>query len=332
MSDKIHQLVTEKVIKALEAGVVPWRKPWKYQSQTGGWPLRMSNGNRYRGINVFLLAVTAHMEGYTSPWWGSYDEIAERSGMVKTTVGKRTVWGSPDGKPRGVRKGEKSTLIIWWSQIRVEDKDKPGETKTVPVLRHFIVFNACQADALPAKFYPAPVAETRPETEVIASAQAIIDGYLAAGGPQFRHVHGNRACYQAGPDLITMPERSQFASAGEYYSTGLHECGHSTGHKNRLNRAGIAEFDHFGSQQYSKEELVAEMTAAMLMAQAGLDLPDVFANSANYIGSWLKELKNDKKLVVSAAAKAQAAMDMILAPTMIVDAGGQADAAVEMAA
>jgi antirestriction protein ArdC len=157
----------------------------------------------------------------------------------------------------------------------------------------------------PRRFYPEPGQD--PE---IAEPQEILDRYLAEG-PQLLHVPGDRADYHPASDTIRLPQRSQFRCAEDYYATAFHEAGHSTGHPDRLNRPGIAAFDHFGSGQYAREELAAQMTSSLLCAQTGIDNPEIFDNSASYIAGWLSALNNDHKLVITAAAQAQRACDLI---------------------
>ena len=285
MSEKIYQLITGRMIAALERGTVPWRKPWQ---AAAGPPRSMSTGAQYRGVNVFLLGLTQGEAGYDSPWWGTYRQIAGLGGQV--------------------RRGEQSTAVILWKQIEVTGQGpqtgEPG-VRQVPVLRYFRVFNAAQADGLPDRFHPEP-----DQPVILAGPQAVLDRYLATG-PQLRHVAGDRACYHPAADAIRLPLRSQFRSPEQYYVTAFHEAGHSTGHPDRLNRPGVAQFDHFGSGRYAREELVAEMTSSILCAQTGIDAPETFANSAGYIAGWLRSLNQDSRLVVTAAAQAQRACDLI---------------------
>jgi antirestriction protein ArdC len=189
--------------------------------------------------------------------------------------------------------------------------DHPGETNstTVPVLRYFRVFSAEQADGLAPKFYPEPGTFTE-----ISQPQDVLDGYLRHG-PRLEHVAGDRADYHWRTDTIRLPRPGQFRTPEGYYATAFHECGHSTGHQSRLARPGIGGFDHFGSDRYAKEELAAEMTSAILCANTGIDTDDEFSNSASYIASWLRALHDDKKLVVSAAAQAQHASDLVIQPS-----------------
>jgi len=141
----------------------------------------------------------------------------------------------------------------------------------------------------------------------------VLDAYLAGGGPRLRHVAGARAYYTAASDVITLPPPAQFTTPAGYYATAFHECGHSTGHPSRLARPGITTFSHFGSGRYAREELVAEMTSAMLAAETGLGTDSLLGNSAAYIASWLRAVRDDPRLVVVAAARAQRACDLILA-------------------
>ena len=285
MSDAVHQIITERMIAALERGTVPWRKPWQ---AAAGRPRSMSTGQPYRGMNVFLLGLTAAEEGYSSPFWGTYRQIGDLGGQVRT--------------------GERSTLVVFWKQAQAEQRDpQTGELtlKQLPVLRYYRVFNATQADHLPERFHPAPG-----EHSQISRPQAVLDGYLARG-PKLVHVAGDRADYHPVTDTIRLPLRSQFRTGEGYYATAFHEAGHSTGHPLRLGRPGIAAFDHFGSDKYAREELVAQMSSSVLCAQTGIEEPEIFENSASYIAGWLSALNHDTRLVVTAAAQAQRACDLI---------------------
>lgn len=281
-----YQVVTDQIIALLEAGTAPWRKPW---AATGGMPVSLSTGKLYRGVNPFLLQMSAMTNGYSSPFWGTYKAIAEKGGQV--------------------RKGEKSTVVVFWKTYPDKTETDPvtGKPKTRFVLRAFRVFNAEQADGLPAEFFPAP-ADIVP-VDQIESCQAVADRYLANGGPAVTHA-GERACYSPTTDDLTMPPRDLFTGGEEYYSTLFHELGHSTGHSSRLNRPELQTFAHFGDRNYSREELVAEMTSAFLAGATGIS-PAVVDNSAAYLASWVRVLKGDNKLVIGAAGQAQKAADLI---------------------
>jgi antirestriction protein ArdC len=325
MTTDVYADVTDKMIAALEAaaaskGTVPWHQPWTASGV--GMPRSMSTGKLYRGINPFLLSFEAQVKGYTSQWWGTYDQIAERAGMVKQINSKgRTYWTSPEGddSPRGVRKGEKSTMVVKWISFMVDVKGADGQAKrdsngnvvkrSMFVPRYYNVFNADQAEHLPAKYHPSPLVADEPQIDADEAAEALVADYLA-NGPKL-NFGGDRACYSPSGDWIQMPERQAFDSTAEYYSTLFHEVGHSTGHKSRLKRDGIVENHYFGDALYSKEELIAEMTAAMLAAISGIDQSSTFNNSVAYIRNWIGVLKGDTKLVVQAAGAAQRAADLI---------------------
>lgn len=286
-TDTIYELVTERVIAKLEEGTAPWQKPWT--AAAGGVPVSLSSKKPYRGINVFLLAIAAADGGYRSNWWGSYKQIEKLGGQV--------------------RKGEKSTVVVFWKRLPIEEVvDGKKVKKVIPLLRYFRVFNAEQCDGLPEKYQaPAEVEGTFAEHK---DAERIIKEYLGReDAPELRY-GGDRAFYADALNLIQLPAREDFHSEEEFYSTAFHEVTHSTGSPRRLDRKGIAEFDHFGSEKYAKEELVAEMGSAILQAVTGIEAP--FDNSAAYIANWLTKLRDDKKLVVQAAAQAQRAVDHIL--------------------
>lgn len=274
-----YQRVTDKMIELLEAGTVPWKKPWS----GGGFPPKNAiSGKGYRGINFMMLGV----QGYGSPFWMTFKQSKDLGGSV--------------------RKGEKATPIVFWKIFTPSgDLKKPeADQKRIPMLKHFNVFNAEQVDGLPEKFHPA--ADGKPlDFEPIAACEAIVDGWSDC--PKIED--GPAACYQPVLDRVLMPAKPRFESVPHYYATLFHELGHSTGHHRRLDRNLSGDF---GSQLYSKEELVAEMVSAFLCGEAGLDNSELWDNSAAYVASWLKALKDDKKLVVNAAAAAQKAADLIL--------------------
>jgi antirestriction protein ArdC len=295
--EHVHDQITNRIIRALEAGTVPWQKPW---GAGGGWPRSMTTNKRYQGVNVLVLGMTSEERGYSSPWWGTYRQIQELGGHVLRGQSAKSDTGS-------------TTVMFAETRERDEDEADPrtGEPgrRRYTVAKAFRVFNAAQCEGLPERFYPQPGTE-----ELLAGPQAVLDGYLAHGGPRLDHVPIDRAYYTGENDRIVLPLRTQFKSPGHYYGTSFHEAVHSTGHPSRLNRPGIAEFDHFGSGKYAREELVAQIGAAMLLAETGVDEPGLFDNSAAYVQSWLRTLKNDRSLVVSAASQAYKAVDLITEP------------------
>lgn len=283
MSTKVYEVINNKIMELLQQGTVPWRKSWHAQSN---YPKNLLSKKEYRGINIFLLGC----QQYSSPYWLTFKQCQDKGGHV--------------------RKGEKSTPVIFWKWIDRKDADgADGEESIgngkIPMLRYYSVFNLEQIEGITAP--PSPETAINPFTPIERAEQIIAAMPLR---PDIRH-GGNNACYSPMLDYIKLPEPSAFQSPEEYYSTAFHELAHSTGHASRVGRKGILEPSYFGSHEYSKEELVAEMGAAFLCGHAGIEQRTI-ENSAAYIQGWLKALKNDKKLLVMAAAQAQHASDYIL--------------------
>lgn len=289
-TDAIYQMVTDRIIAALEEGVVPWRKPWTAK----GAHRNFASKRVYRGINQFMLDLVAQSNGYTSNEWITYKAMTERGGSLKKINGE-------DEKGTG----QKATPVVFWKMLnlKTDEQDDNGNdvVKKIPMLRYYNVYNVEQTDL------DVPVVE-QPDNDFnpIEAAEAIYRDMKDA--PPLSH-GGDRAYYTPGLDSIRMPERESFVSVEDYYHTLWHEMVHATGHESRTGR--IKDWSSFGSEPYAKEELVAEMGASMLTSWVGLDMPNK-DNDAAYIGSWLKALKNDKKLVIGAASKAHQAMDYIL--------------------
>jgi antirestriction protein ArdC len=282
MSLDLYAEVTNQIVAMLEKGVVPWRSPILGQGKAGH-PKNLESGKQYRGVNVFLLAFTAWAQGYESAYWMTFNQAKQRGGTVK--------------------KGEKASMVVFWKQYDTTDKET-GEPTTVPVLRYYNVFNAVQCDGIDV---PDAVKFTPSEFTRIESAEAIVKGYEDA--PAIEH-GGRQACYRPSMDIVRIPEPTRFASTEEYFSTLYHELGHSTGHSRRLDRKLDTEPKPFGSADYGREELIAEMSAAFLCGHVGIQ-PAVIENQAAYLQGWLSQLKTDKRLVIAAAGAAQKAADWI---------------------
>jgi antirestriction protein ArdC len=279
MSTDIYAEVTDRIVSALEQGTVPWRRPWTASAESHRNPV---SGTIYRGINPFLLELTAMERSYADPRWLTFRQA-------------RTLGGA-------VRKGEKSTMVVFWKMLRGVDRET-GQERTIPLLRQYRVFNVAQCDGLELASE-----EERETFDPIDRCVEIIAAMPNA--PTIDH-GGNRAFYVPAMDAVQMPRFEQFVSAESYYATTFHELAHSTGHESRLKRPGIMDRHSFGDDDYSKEELVAEMSAAMLCGVAAISPPTI-DQSAAYIASWLRALKDDRKLLVSAAGQAQRAADYIL--------------------
>ena len=269
MKKEMYEQITEKVVAALENGVVPWKKTWVGCSSPSNYVTK----KRYRGINTFLLSCS----DYASPYWVTFKQAQSLGGSVK--------------------KGEKSTTVIYWQFIEKEDAET-GEKKKIPMMRSYQVFNLEQTTI------EAPVVSSNNNPIELAEA-------MVAGMPNAPIIkNGESAYYRPSTDTVVVPTIDMFNSAESYYSTLFHELGHSPGHESRLNRKGVASVSHFGSDDYSFEELVAEFCAAYLCGETGITQP-VIDNQASYIAGWLKVLSNDNTLLMKAASAAQKAADYI---------------------
>ncbi len=276
----VYERITARIVQQLECGTVPWRKPWR--GGEAGQPRNLISGHRYRGINTFLLACVPH----DSPYWLTFRQTKQLGGHV--------------------RKGEKSTPVVFWKWREREDPDS-GRIEKFPLLRHYSVFNSEQCD-LPPEKVPAisPVQEN--DFEPIAACERAV---TEMPDPPTIHQGGGSAFYRPVSDTVQVPRPERFDEPGEYYSTVFHELTHSTGHRSRLARPGVTDEIRFSSRTYSKEELIAEMGAAFLCGHCGIE-NTVIGNSVAYIAGWLQKLRDDKRLVVHAAAAAQKAADHIL--------------------
>jgi antirestriction protein ArdC len=280
--NKVEQIITEKFIEALENGCVPWQKPWK----GGSCPKNIVTKKTYRGINLFLLSLMP----YSSPYWMTFKQAKDKGGQV--------------------RKGEKSTLVVFWTMFKREDK-KTGDEKTIPMLRYYRVFNLEQVDGIDA---PEDESFQPLDFQPLAEAESMISNYCERESLEIKFEQ-SRAFYSPSLDYVNMPSKESFISEDYYYSVCFHELAHSTGHSSRLNRLEPASF---GSDPYGKEELIAELASAFVCADLGID--NTFENSAAYLNSWIKTLKGDPKMLISASSKAKKAFDCLKGEEVLVEA------------
>ena len=206
-----------------------------------------------------------------------------------------------------VKKGEKASMVFFFKFIETADIDT-GEIQTIPLLKYYSVFHISQCEGMQPRF--ASSAQPQSDLNPDLKAESIINSYVQRSGVLPKREHSSKAFYSPSLDMIVVPEISQYTELSVYYSTAFHEIVHSTGHPSRLNR--INDVAQYGSESYSKEELVAELGASFLVNVAGLETKNQFDNSAAYIQGWLYALKNDKRFVVSAAGKAEQAVKLIL--------------------
>jgi antirestriction protein ArdC len=297
MKKDIKVEVTNQIIAHLEKGLDGgWEKP--FFSGAAGLSYNVKSKKAYRGINVMILA----MSGYASPIWGTWNQWFELGGGKREKVNGKWVTTTPS---RYSVKNQKSTAIIFWKPI--EKENDAGEKYSFLFARGYNVFNAEQVDGYEA---PAPTEPAKDETETVAEA----DAFFEATGVDIRTAPGG-AFFVPSMNYVSMPPRTDFKATSTstgtdtYYSTLAHEVTHATGHKSRLDRSfkGI-----FGDSNYAAEELVAEIGSAMVMNHLGLNAT-VREDHSKYIKSWLAALRDDHNAIFTAASKAQAALDWIVA-------------------
>lgn len=283
----LYQSVTDTVIAQLEAGTVPWVQPWNRPDITApcALPQNASTGRSYSGINILLLWGAAIETARTTPYWLTFKQALSLGGAV--------------------RKGERGTTVCYADtfipKAEAQRAQETGEdAQRVGFLKRYTVFNADQCDGLDDKFFEGVT--PLPERELIPRAEKLI----AATGADFR-IGGDRAFFVPSEDFIQVPPQPAFLDQINYYRTCFHELGHWTGHKSRLDRNLKGRF---GSKDYAREELVAEMASAFVCAAQSIT-PTV--RHTDYIASWLKVLKEDKRAIFRAASLASKAADFILA-------------------
>ena len=311
----LHETITNRFIEALEKGTNPWTKPWKSNgaggAMTGQFPVNVSSGKQYQGINTLMLWMEANAQGFQSTTWGTFKQWKDKGGMVQ--------------------KGEKGTPVVYWgvlffqhgaggklgkkliqgkphSMATLEAMARAGKIKKVMYEKYSTAFNQDQTDLkeeveqVPAVTESVEGGDTPEFKACLETVQGWVgdEGIVTSEG-------GNRACYSPSLDSIKMPALVQFHSPAEYYHTFFHEMAHSTGHSSRLDRLEPASF---GSDPYAKEELVAELTASFLSNAHGI-FAKTEDNSQAYFKNWADVLKADKKLIFKASREAQKAFDLI---------------------
>lgn len=279
----VYATVTNQIITHLERGVRPWQQPWNCQHAAGSFsrPLRHT-GEPYQGVNVIVLWLAAFDKGYTSPYWLTFNQARDLGGFV--------------------RKGEKGTTVVYANTFEKKETDEEtGEetTERVPFLKAYAVFNAGQAEGLPARY----TSVTRPIGPV-AERLNLADAFFANTEARTEH-GGERAYYSPLSDHIQLPPYESFRDREAYYSTRAHESVHWTKHPTRLNRDLGGK--RFGDDGYAVEELVAELGAAYLCADLGITSA-VREDHAAYLATWLKVLRADNRAIFTAAAHASRAV------------------------
>ena len=277
--------VTTKLIDAIEkSGKLPWDRPWR----SVGGQMNLVHQKPYRGFNAWMTGV----QGFASPYWLTFKQAKSLGGNVK--------------------QGSKGTEIIFW-QINKKKEEKNGEEveKTFFMLKTYHIFNIEQIDGiknLDALIAKANGSSELKEIEAIPMAEMVADNYVKSISEKFLRYGGDRAFYAPAFDYVQMPLRASFKSSEGFYSTLFHEFAHSTGHGSRLKRDLSG---YFGNEKYSYEELVAEMTSAILRAECGFDNDAQDANTAAYVQSWLTKLKESPEWIFKASKDAEKAANLI---------------------
>ena len=295
--DEYHRQFADAIIEQIRQGTAPWQKPWGPGERV--LPSNVDTGRSYRGGNSLHLAAVQQERGYGDVRWGTYRQIQARTDRSarasralassrSRTTGRSPSTTSADG-PRGTPRASASTAT---------------SACPAPVVRQYTVFNAEQADGLPAR--PTPTAE--PLWKAHQQAEQVLED----SGVPVRHVAGDRAFYNLNRDEIVLPERGQFPSANHYYQTALHELGHSTGHPERMNRETLTQgiSEGFGSPAYAKEELRAEISAMMTGERVGVGHDP--SRGAAYVEGWIAALEEDPREIRRAAADSQKISDFVL--------------------
>ncbi|MBZ5635182.1 MAG: ssDNA-binding domain-containing protein [Acidobacteriia bacterium] len=280
----VYACVTSQIINAIERGVGNWRMPWHTSGRFAFSPINVTSKKPYRGINTVCLWAAAQAKGYESGEWATYQQWQDRRAQV--------------------RKGEKATLVVFWkfandSGESQSDSDTPASGSRLLFTKGYSVFNAAQVDG-----YAPKVDTDRPMPERIEQAEAFFRG----AGADVRY-GGNQAFYSPSGDYVQMPPFAAFRDAVSYYSTLAHEHTHWTASAARCNRE-LGK--RFGDNAYAAEELIAELGAAFTCAHLGLST-EPREDHAQYLQSWLRVLKADKRAIFTAASKAQQAADWLTA-------------------
>lgn len=288
MENKVYQMVTDRIIEQMQNGIIPWHKPWHMAGNAEEMAINYVTRRPYSLVNQWLLLEPGE--------YLTFKQVTALGGKVK--------------------KGSKSRFVVFFTNVTYTERDKEtGEEKekSYPLLRYYNVFRLADCEGIQSKIEK-PEAGAVVELPLCDEADAAIDAYVFSQPTlSFQNDKpSDRAYYSPSEDRVVVPMRSQFDEMAEYYSTAFHELTHSTLTESRCNRRQQGVVSFFGSKAYSREELVAEMGAAMLCSNFGIDCEKAFKNSVAYLQSWVRNLKEDVKAVVVAAGKAEKAVRYIL--------------------
>lgn len=290
-----YQMATDRICELLEQGVKPWAKPWT-SAMDCGWS--GIDGHPYTFLNQMLLANPER----------KYKSIEE---LTEDVRGEWVTYNEAKKRGGNIRKGEHGRRVIFFSMVdKKGQEDVPEDERVqIPIASVSTVFKISQCENVSQKYHLDD--DRLYDFNTDQNADEIASGYIFREGIVFRTLKGDKASYNPVTDTVTLPLPEQFRNWQEYYSTLFHELTHSTGHEKRLNRFSKGSVAAFGSDNYSAEELVAEIGSASICSTLGIDTSGSITNSASYIQNWLEALKNDKRMIVTASSKAEKAVRMI---------------------
>ena len=288
MENKVYQMVTDRIVESMKNGIIPWHKPWSLKGDAEEMAINYVTRRPYSLVNQWLLMEPGE--------YLTFKQISALGGKVK--------------------KGAKSQFVVFYTKVEYTEKNEhtgEEEKKSYPLLRYYNVFHISNTEGIESKIKKSDV-EVTASVPMCDEADAAIDLYVKSetGLSFVNNKPSDRAYYSPSEDKVVVPMPSQFVEVAEYYSTAFHELTHSTLIESRCNRRQPGEVAFFGSKSYSREELVAEIGAAMLCSNFGIDSDKAFANSIAYLQSWAANLQNDPKAIVIAAGKAEKAARYIL--------------------
>lgn len=280
----IYQMVTDRIVEQMSKGIIPWKRPWHGAVGVEDMAISYVTRRAYSPINQMLLGESGE--------YLTFKQIQQLGGKVK--------------------KGAKSRFVVFFDMVKytkTNEETQEEELRSYPLLKYYNVFHLSDTDGIQSKI----VEGEKVELESDADADKIIADYVARTGLTFHNDKpSSRAYYSPSSDTVVVPMMNQYDKVGEYYSTTFHELTHSTMKKDRCDREADNKMAAFGSADYSREELVAEIGSAYLCSFTGIETERTFKNSVAYLQSWISALKNDNKMIVWAASRAEKAANFIL--------------------
>lgn len=280
MGKSVYQIVTDRIVEQMNKGIIPWQRPW-HGTQDGA--ISYTTGKPYSLLNQLLLGKGGE--------WLTFNQIKELGGKLK----------------KGAKSGMVTFCKSYLKELPTTEEDEPTQINKF-CLRYYHVYHIDDVEGIESKI---TISEDKPQHEPNKEAERVIHAYIFREGLKFYNDKpSNRAFYRPITDEVVVPMYGQYDEIAEYYSTTFHELTHSTGHRKRLNRKGFEPGSTvvFGSEEYSQEELVAEIGSAMSLNKVGIDSEKSFKNSIGYLQGWLKALKDDPKMIVFASAQAENAI------------------------